>query len=246
MSRKRQLIIVPAVIVLSLSLWKLNEYDFSNVSPIKNVEIEGEFENISHDDFREKVVAAIDGGYFSLDLNSMREELMLMPWVDDVSVRRQWPSALHIKVTEKQAIAYWNDNAMISNHGDVFKPKVIGQQLDLPKLNGPDGLHKKVWHFLTTINKDFSLMGFKVTDLNLDNRRAWSLNFSSQKVDDVIEVKLGRNHAEDRLARFVRVFSGFDKPDLKNMVVIDLRYPNGFAVKIKNNIATGHMLVTEA
>lgn len=246
MSLKRQLIVVSSVIVLSLSLWQFNEYNFSDMSPIQNVEIEGKFENISHDAFREKVVAVIDGGYFSLDLNSMRTDLMLMPWVDDVSVRRQWPSGLHIKVAEKQAVAYWNDNAMMSDRGDVFKPEIINRQLDLPKLNGPDGLHNKMWHFLATINKDFSLMGFKVTDLNLDDRRAWSLRFLSKKVVNAIEVKLGRDHAEDRLARFVRVFSDFESPDLKNTAVIDLRYPNGFAVKIKNNIATRHLPVTEA
>ena len=246
MSHKRRLIIVPAVFVLLLSIWQLGEYDFNDISPIQKVEIEGEFENISHDIFREKVIAVIDGGYFSLDLNLMRTALMALPWVDDVSVRRQWPSGLHIKVTEKQAVAYWNDDAMISDRGDVFKPEVIAQQLILPRLNGPDGLHNKMWRFLVAINEDFSSMGFEVLDLNLDDRRAWSFHFSSQKVMNEIEVKLGRDHAEDRLARFVRVFSNIDKFNLKNTAVIDLRYPNGFAMRIKNNIATKHVLVTEA
>ena len=246
MSHKRRLIIVPAVFVLLLSIWQLGEYDFNDISPIQKVEIEGEFENISHDIFREKVIAVIDGGYFSLDLNLMRTALMALPWVDDISVRRQWPSGLHIKVTEKQAVAYWNDDAMISDRGDVFKPEVIAQQLILPRLNGPDGLHNKMWRFLVAINEDFSSMGFEVLDLNLDDRRAWSFHFSSQKVMNEIEVKLGRDHAEDRLARFVRVFSNIDKFNLKNTAVIDLRYPNGFAMRIKNNIATKHVLVTEA
>ena len=246
MSLKRRLIIAPAVLVLLLSLWQLNEYDFNDISPIEKVEIEGDFENISHDVFREKVIAVIDGGYFSLDLDAMRTALMALPWVDDVSVRRQWPSGLHIKVTEKRAVAYWNDDAMISDRGDVFKPEMISQQLALPKLNGPDGLHNKMWRFLVAINKDFSSMGFDVLDLNLDGRRAWSLHFSSQKVIDEVEVKLGRDHVEDRLARFVRVFSNRDKFNLKNTAVIDLRYPNGFAMRIKNNIATKHVLVREA
>ena len=246
MSLKRRLIIAPAVLVLLLSLWQLNEYDFNDISPIEKVEIEGDFENISHDVFREKVIAVIDGGYFTLDLDAMRMALMVLPWVDDVSVRRQWPSGLHIKVTEKRAVAYWNDDAMISDRGDVFKPEMISQQLALPKLNGPDGLHNKMWRFLVAINKDFSSMGFDVLDLNLDGRRAWSLHFSSQKVIDEIEVKLGRDHVEDRLARFVRVFSNRDKFNLKNTAVIDLRYPNGFAMRIKNNIATKHVLVREA
>ena len=246
MSRKYRLIIVLAAFVSLLSVWQLNELDFNNIAPIEKVEIEGEFENISPDVFREKVLSVIDGGYFSLDLTAMRTTLMALPWVDDVSVRRQWPSGLHIKVTENRAVAYWNNDAMISDRGDVFKPEVIAPQFNLPKLTGPDGLHKKMWQFLVAVNADFSSMGFEVLDLNLDDRRAWSLHFSSQRNINEIEVKLGRDHTESRLARFVRVFSSIDKFNLKNTMVIDLRYPNGFAMKIKNNIATKHELVTEA
>ena len=246
MNRKHPLIGLSIVLVLLASFWQLNKYDFNNISPIEKVEIEGEFENISPDVFRKQVLAVIDGGYFSLDLQSMRTTLQDLPWVDDVSVRRQWPSGLNIKVAEKQPVAYWNDDALISDRGDVFKPDVIDQRLALPKLNGPEGLHNKMWQFLVAIDKDFSLIGFDVVDLNLDGRRAWSLHVLSEKGVDGIEIKLGRDHAEDRLARFVRVFSDKDKFNLNNTAVIDLRYPNGFAMKIKNNNASRHMLVTEA
>ena len=246
MSRRRSLIMLPVVLTLLASFWQLNKYDFNNISPIEKVEIEGEFENILPDVFRKQVLAVIDGGYFSLDLKSMRVALLDLPWVDDVSVRRQWPSALNIKVTEKMPVAYWNDDALISNRGDVFKPDVINQQLALPKLNGPDGLHNKMWRFLVAIDKDFSLMEFDVIDLNLDDRRAWSLHVLSRKELASIELKLGRDHAEERLARFVRVFSDRNKFNLTNTAVIDLRYPNGFAMKIKNNNASRHKLVIEA
>ena len=249
-NKRRLIVIIPAVFALLITGWQLTawlaEYDFSDISPIEKVEIEGEFENISHDVFRDEVIAVIDSGYFSLNLDAMRTTLMSLPWVDDVSVRRQWPSSLHIKVTEKRAVAYWNDDALISDRGDVFKPEVIHHQLSLPKLSGPEGLHNKMWKFLTVINKDFASMGFEVVDLNLDGRRAWSLYFLPGSDAEKIEIKLGRDHADNRLARFVRVFSSVDKFNLRNATVIDLRYPNGFAMKIKNNIATEHVLVREA
>lgn len=250
MSNKRRLIMTTFAFALLLAGWQLAEQfsapGFNDVLPIEKVEIEGEFKNISHDDFRDQVVAVIDGGFVSLDLDAMRTALMGLPWVEDVSIRRQWPSSLQIKVTEKRAVAYWNDNAMISDRGDVFRPEIISQQLPLPKLNGPEGLHNKVWMFLAAINKDFSAMGFEVVDLNLDERRAWSLHFLPENRAEKIEVKLGRDHADNRLVRFVRVFSKMDKFDLKNIAVIDLRYPNGFAVKIKNNVAARQVLVREA
>lgn len=246
MNGKRRLILVPVTAALLLSGWWLNEFNFNDISPIEKVEIEGEFENIAHDDFRNEVVAVINGGYFALDLGAMKTTLLALPWVDDVSVRRQWPSSLHIKVTEKRAVAYWNDDAMISDRGEVFKPAVISDNRALPRLKGPKGLHNKMWQFLVAANKDFSSMGFEVVDLNLNNRRAWSLHFLLKNTADKIELKLGRDHAENRLVKFVRVFSNVDALNLKNIKTIDLRYPNGFAMREKNNNASKHALVGEA
>lgn len=246
MSSKRQLIFVPVMAALLLSGWWLSEFNFNDIAPIENVEIEGEFENIAHDAFKNEVVAVIDGGYFALDLGAMKTTLLALPWVDDVSVRRQWPSSLHIKVTEKRAVAYWNDDAMISDRGEVFKPAVISDNWPLPRLKGPKGLHNKMWQFLLAANKDFSAMGFEVVDLNLNDRRAWSLHFLLKDAAHKIELKLGRDHAENRLVRFVRVFSNIDALNLKNIETIDLRYPNGFAMREKNNNASKHALVGEA
>lgn len=246
MSGKRRLIFLPVIAALLLSGWWLNEFDFNDIAPIENVEIEGAFENIAHDAFKNEVVAVIDGGYFALDLGAMKTTLLALPWVDDVSVRRQWPSSLHIKVTEKRAVAYWNDDAMISDQGEVFKPAVINDNWSLPRLKGPKGLHNKMWQFLLAANKDFSAMGFEVVDLNLNDRRAWSLHFLLKDAADKIELKLGRDHAENRLVRFVRVFSNIDALNLKNIETIDLRYPNGFAMREKNNNASKHALVGEA
>ena len=252
MSNKRRLLMIFFGFTLLVAGWQLtalmNEYSFNTILPIEKVEIEGEFNHISHDVFSRQVTAVIDGGYFSLNLEVMKTALMNLPWVDDVSIRRQWPSSLHIKVTEKRAVAYWNNNALISDRGDVFKPEDISGQLLLPKLNGPEGLHNKMWIFLTTINQEFSAMGFEVVDLSLDERRAWSLHFVSENVTEKIQVKLGRDYADNRLVRFVRVFSNRDKFNLENIAVIDFRYPNGFAMKIKNNNITANrrMSVSEA
>lgn len=243
MSNRRHLnLIVPVIFALLVTGWQLAEWfdgnSFNEISPIKKIDIQGDFENISHDAFRDQVMAVINAGYYSLDLDAMRTTLMSLPWVDDVSVRRQWPSSLYIKVVEKRAVAYWNDDAMISDRGDVFRPDNVQSKRLLPRLNGPEGLHNKVWAFLMVINNDFSLMGFEVVDLNLDDRRAWSFRFLPGNIGDEIVVKLGRDYAEDRLARFIRVFSKTNEFNLKNTEVIDLRYPNGFAMKIKNNSAT--------
>ena len=241
---KEQSIILPVVLVTFVMLllltagWQLAETDFDDIAPIKNVEIDGVFDNLSLPDVRHTVTAVVDGGYFTVNLKTIRDALLALPWVEDASIRRQWPAGLYIKVIEKQAIAYWGDHSMLSSKGVLFTPAAMDSSRPLPKLDGPDGQHKKIWDFLAEIKTDFEAMGIKIMQLALDERRAWSMNISGGNFSEAVEVKLGRTDSADRLARFVRVFSDNDVPDTDGVDVIDMRYPNGFAMRMRNK-ATG-------
>jgi len=239
-NRKQRSIVLPVVFMTSLlfilmfSGWRLAESGFKDIVPIENVEIEGAYENISLNDLRGKVVSVLEGGYFTVDLEVVRNALLELPWVEDASVRRQWPAGLHIKVIEKQAIAYWGDGAMLSNRGELFTPMVIEKNKALPKLRGPEGLHEKVWDFLMQANNGFNEIGLEINQLALDERRAWTLVIANKGVAQEVVVKLGREDTVNRLDRFVRVFSDNTTLGLNNIAVIDMRYPNGFAMREKN------------
>jgi cell division protein FtsQ len=222
------------MLILIFSGWRLAESGFKNIVPIKNVEIEGAYKNISLNDLREKVVSVLEGGYFTVDLEVIRNALLEIPWVEDASVRRQWPSGLYIKVIEKQAVAYWGDGAILSSRGELFTPHVIEHNKALPKLSGPEGLHKKVWDFLVEIGDDFNEMAVEVKSLALDDRRAWTLIIANKEIMEDVVVKLGRQDTVNRLDRFVRVFSNNTLLELNNIAVIDMRYPNGFSIRKKN------------
>ena len=222
------------IFILLLGGWHLAESGFKDIVPIENVEIESTYENVSLNDLREKVVSVLEGGYFSVDLEIIRSALLEMPWVEDASIRRHWPSGLHIKVIEKQAIAYWSDGAFLSNRGEIFTPLPMKHDKLLPKLSGPEGSHNKVLGFLMKISDDFNEMGVEVKKLTLDERRAWSLTIANAEIKDDVEVKFGREDTDNRLDRFVRVFSKNAALDMNTLAVIDMRYPNGFAVRKKN------------
>jgi cell division protein FtsQ len=64
--------------------------------------------------------------------------------------------------------------------------------------------------------------------LVLDERRSWEMQLSNNVI-----VKLGRENTENRLARFIKVFNLENTLDMKNIESMDLRYPNGFAVRMK-------------
>jgi cell division protein FtsQ len=170
--------------------------------------------------------------------------------VQSVSLRRQWPAQLDVLINEQVPVAYWNDDAYINDKGEVFKPEKIDQSLNLLKLTGPDGSQDTVWKFMNKLYHEIALLEFDVLRLDLDDRRSWQLliaesgstanQVDSNKIDaSRIEVKLGRFETEKRVKRFVQILpllSMEQKTNSKNLTgkkikVIDMRYPNGFAVQ---------------
>ena len=217
-----------AVVAVLISGWYLAVQYSDEAVPIERVEIAGTFAHLSKVDIRNQVAPTLDRGYFTLDLDRVREALLVLPWIEDVSVRRQWPSVLKIEVKERQAIAYWNDDALLSSEGKLFRPENIDKKMDLPVLRGPEGLHHKVWSFLVALHKQLLAIDLSVETLFLDERRSWSMFLTNG-----VELHLGRIDIDKRMNRFIDVFSMSNAPDINMASYIDLRYTNGFAMQVK-------------
>ena len=105
---------------------------------------------------------------------------------------------------------------------------LMNSAVKIPAITGPEGLHQKVWDFLVALDTKLSGLGLDVNRLVLDERRSWSMLLSNG-----VELQLGRNETERRIQRFVKVFSMQNAPNIDDIKYIDLRYPNGFAMKTK-------------
>lgn len=235
---------VIGVVVLAYLALIIKDIEVSTVLPVAKVEIRGELVFMNKDEIRSIVEDNISGGFFTVDLNRVREIVSQQPWVENVSLRRRWPDALEVFVEERKPIAFWNDDGYISEDGHVFKPESIDKKLNLPELDGPDGQHNNVWKFMNVLYKEMSLLNYTVTSLELDERRAWQLKIEKnvgvgdEEIRSGISVRLGRFDTEKRLRRFVRVLPELaaKKEFADNEInVIDMRYPNGFAVQMVTN-----------
>ena len=224
----------------------IKDVDVPTVMPVDKVQVIGELKFLDREEIRLMVKSKAQGGYFTVDLNTIRKEIMLEPWVNNVSLRRQWPAKINVIVDEHEPIAYWNHDAYINVLGEVFKPERIDNSLNLPRLEGPEGYHNKVWKFMNVLYQAMALVEYEVVRLSLDGRRAWQLVIAEHETIEVagsssskIKVRLGRFDAEKRLQRFVRILPaltaeyGLVTGELteNNIKVIDMRYPNGFAVQ---------------
>jgi len=230
----------------------IKDIEIPTLLPVSEVEVTGVLKFSDKAEIESIVKNSINGGYFTVDLNNIRENLKQLPWIKNVSLRRQWPANLDVIITEQNPVAYWNSDGYINDAGEVFKPEKIDNKLNLPKLNGPEGHHKNVWKFMNVLYQEMALLEFEVVRLDLDDRRSWQMVVSEYKnsessaaVIDMknvnrIDVKLGRFETEKRLKRFVRILPsltvghGSTNKALtnKNIKVIDMRYPNGFAVQV--------------
>ncbi len=227
------------VVITGVLVWQLRHFESGTFLPIERVRIEGNFKNLATSAMQKQVVSVLQGGYFTVNLEAIRDALLQMPWVDDVSVRRDWPPSLDIHVTEKQAVAYWGKDSLISDKGELFTPQPLSHQMHLPQLDGPDQLHRAVWQFAAEVSTQLIKLGMHTEKVSLNDRRAWRVFVTTDGVDDqqnnsLIEINFGSTDTEKRLHRFLRVFAMSNAPSLKNIQVIDMRYPNGFALRSRS------------
>ena len=225
----------------------IKDLDVPTVLPVNDVQVIGQLAFLDKYKIETIVKSQINGGYFTVDLNNIREVLIQQPWVKNVSLRRQWPASLDVIITEQIPVAYWNNDGYVSKSGEVFKPQNMDRKLNLPILNVPEGHHSNVWKFMNVLYQEMALLEFEVVRLDLDERRSWQLVISEYKdpgaskmMVNMIDVKLGRFETEKRLKRFVQILpsltvghgSASNALTEKNIKVIDMRYPNGFAVQM--------------
>ncbi len=201
-----------------------------DVLPIASVYIEGEFKYLSKQNLQQQALPYVRGGFFSVNLKNIRQSLMNVPWVEDVSVRRQWPDSLSVRVIEKQPVAYWGKDELLSSRGDLFKPENIRQDMLLPKLVGPENQHEMMLRELGRLQAWLVDTGLVIKKIKQDARRSWTLYMVSG-----LELRLGRNNKHERLHRFVDVYSQQLSKQIKNtkpgnIKHVDMRYTNGFAV----------------
>jgi len=79
------------LIVLVVAGWQLSERMPAEIMPIDNVKIEGTFVHLSREDIQLRLKQELAGDYFTADIEALRTSLTSLPWVQDASIRRQWP-----------------------------------------------------------------------------------------------------------------------------------------------------------
>ncbi len=203
--------------------WALNQ-------PIRTVQVTGRFQHVAPQDI-ERVVAgqARDKGLLTIDLAALSQAIQALPWVDAVSVERDWPHGLSVRVVEQVAAARWGADGLVNRNGVLFATGVGRDPAGLARLSGPEGAEAEVTGRYLAMRRRLEPAGLTVIALRLDARGAWQLDLSNG-----ISVRLGRSQVEERFDKFMSAALGIVEQRAEDISYVDMRYTNGFAIGWKS------------
>ncbi|AAW86694.2 cell division protein FtsQ/DivIB [Aliivibrio fischeri] len=229
---------LPGAIFLSLvvitSLWLV----ISTISwmtdedrlPLSHMIIQGQLKHITADDIREAIDSMDSiGTFMTQDVNKLQDALLSLPWIAQVSVRKQWPETIKVFVVEHQPEATWNNRVIVNPEGVVFNAPMSDLREPKPALFGPETSSKDVLDFWHQLQKQFEPIHVTVHSVALTERLSWQV-----VLDNGIRLELGRDSREERVERFIALYKQLEsKKD--SIDYIDLRYDTGAAVGWKSD-----------
>lgn len=210
--------------------------------PIERIVITGPLQHVSPLDVEKVVRAHLRGaGLVTVDLDGIQRGLAALPWIDSAAVQRSWPRGLSIRILEQVAVARWNGGGLVNARGELFLPAPRFAPPELPELAGPDGSQQEVTVRYLAMQGRLTELGLRLTSLTLDERGAWDFT-----LDDGVTVRLGREQVDERFERFVLAAAHLVRSRAADIVYVDMRYGNGFAVGWKGAHAAspGHVAKT--
>lgn len=197
-----------------------------NILPIRVVKIEASYQHVDRQTLETLIVPYVEVGFFNMNAAKLKHQIAQMPWVSQVFVNRVWPDKVVVRVVERQAIARWNENQLLSDQNKLFAPSPDSFPPGLPWFKGPDSQIGNVVQTYQQAQAVLSPLSLRVAQIALDERGSWQL-----ELENGVKLLLGNNDLLKRLNLFVKVYAKvFATTDVAGTVV-DLRYPNGLAVK---------------
>jgi cell division protein FtsQ len=209
--------------------------------PLTEVMVGGEFNHMQQQELAEMVNSHIDGGFLSADLNRLRQVLQDHPWVDQVSIRRQWPSTLVVEVVEEVAIARWGEAGFLNRLGEQLTIADNSALASLPVLRAEFGTSKEMMENYQLLAELLLPTGLKLAELQRDSLGTWRVDTTNG-----IRMVLGRDQIGKKIQRLVQAWESGLNQQINSIEIIDLRYPNGLAVAWRDGVLIGAQQETEA
>jgi cell division protein FtsQ len=200
----------------------------SPLFPLREIAVGGELAHTTRAQVEQAVAGHVAGNFFAVDLGEVCTALETLPWVRRAQVRRVWPDRLEVTLAEHVPLGRWGEGGLVSVRGERFGGAGAAA---LPLLAGPAGSAAEVARRYERFRDLLAPLGAVPVQVVLSPRRAWQL-----RLEDGLVIELGRDAPADPVeARLERLAAAYPQT-LARMPrrheLIDLRYPNGFALRV--------------
>lgn len=193
--------------------------------PVQRVVVEGDLKYLARRELMDHIPVYQGDRWLEVDLNAVRYQIELLPWIYSAQVSRQWPDTIHIQLQEQKPIARWNETQLLNQYGEVFDAD--GKVAEgLPLLQGMDGSERMVAERFLEFSRLLAPLKLRPVQLQLDQRYAWSV-----MLDNGLLIKIGNSDAVERMQRFVFLYQKELALAPQPAAVVDLRYGSGAAVQ---------------
>ena len=226
------------IALFAASVWLVHRPAFNLVS----VRVEGvddqALRHVNVASVRATAMPSIKGNFFTVNLMAVREAFEAVAWVRHARVRREWPNRLVVAIEEHKVAALWNDDALVDSFGDAFTANLAEAEAEaeLPQLNGPLGSQRDVLQRYGDFTREFAKLGLRPVEVSLSPRYSWSARFDNATSEGLL-VEFGREGdaatLNDRVERMLATYP-IVTAKWPHLTLVDLRYPNGFAIRADN------------
>lgn len=208
------------------------------VFPIKRVGVAGELRQTAVQDLKKTVLEHTKRGFFGFYDRFLERDLLRHPWIHSVSVKRIWPDAVEIKLTEHAIFASYLDKELIDTHGTLLLREVVGNdltKLTLPQFVGPRNKISEMTQKYKRVSEFLERFDLKIQRWVLTEDGSWEANLNNG-----IIIILGKSEIEQRLHRFELAYPKILRNHLSDLAYVDLRYKRGLALGWKSGAKPNH------
>jgi len=222
----------------AFGLWAVRHPAWS----VKGISVHGDVTHQNAVMFRAQLATqmktTLSSSFLAVDLQQVRRLFEGVPWVRQAVVQREFPNRLRVTLREHQPVAWWGESGggqLVNDAGEVFDANP--DDIDgLPELAGPPEQSVRVWALYQPLVADLARLDLGLERLALDERGSWRAT-----LDNGARIELGRGTQDEllaRVSRFTATLSQLTQRYPGALESVDLRYPNGYALRVRGVTTT--------
>jgi cell division protein FtsQ len=218
--------------LMALAVWGLRQQVVSDKVteslPIRYVSIRGVTQYLTKDDIKTAMMPLVMTSIIDADVQKIHEAVTKLPWVKSAAVSRGWPDIINLDVYERNAYVRWGKDGLLTEHGELFTPNNVEQFQSLLLVEGPKQQEAKTLEIMKGVRTALEDQALELAEFKVNDREAWEI-----KLKTGLEILLGRTGQLKKLQRFLDTMPVLGQDKIAAMALVDLRYPNGYAVSWK-------------